>query len=88
MAKGTAAMRTRSECGAGDADLHAGHPRSKCASVATKRGHRTLTRLTEVVSHLVGVADRMHSVLMDRADALMGCIENSAQEADWRPSTM
>jgi len=30
----------------------------------------------------------MHSVLMDRADALMGCIENSAQEADWRPSTM
>jgi hypothetical protein len=30
----------------------------------------------------------MHSVLMDRADALTGCIENSAQEADWRPSTM
>ena len=37
---------------------------------------------TEPVSHLADVTDRMHGLLMDRADALMGCIEGSAEEAE------
>jgi len=36
----------------------------------------------EAVSHLVDLTDRMHGLLMDRADALMGCTENSAKEAE------
>ena len=45
---------------------------------ATARGANP----TEAVSHLVGVTDRMHGMLMDRADALMGCLEGSAEEAE------
>lgn len=37
---------------------------------------------TEAVSHLVDVTDRMHGMLMDRADALMGCLEGSAEVAE------
>ena len=37
---------------------------------------------TEAVSHLANVTDRMHGLLMDRADALMGCVEGSAEEAE------
>jgi len=37
---------------------------------------------TEAVSHLADVTDRMHGLLMDRADALMGCTENSPEEAE------
>jgi hypothetical protein len=37
---------------------------------------------TEAVSHLVDLTDRMHGLLMDRADALMGCTENSPEEAE------
>ena len=36
----------------------------------------------EAVSHLADVTDRMHGLLMDRADALMGCVEGSAEEAE------
>jgi hypothetical protein len=36
----------------------------------------------EAVSHLADVTDRMHGLLMDRADALMGCTENSPEEAE------
>jgi hypothetical protein len=36
----------------------------------------------EAVSHLAQVTDRMHALLMDRADALMGCTENSPEEAE------
>jgi len=34
----------------------------------------------DTVSHLANVTDRMHALLMDRADALMGCTENSPEE--------
>jgi len=34
------------------------------------------------VFHLAQVTDRMHALLMDRADALMGCTENSPEEAE------
>lgn len=37
---------------------------------------------TEAVSHLAGVTDRMHALLMERADALMGCTENSQEETE------
>ena len=37
---------------------------------------------TDAVSHLADVTDRMHGLLMDRADALMGCTENSPEEAE------
>jgi hypothetical protein len=36
----------------------------------------------EAVAHLAEVTDRMHGLLMDRADALMGCTENSPEEAE------
>ena len=35
---------------------------------------------SEAVSHLADVTDRMHALLIDRADALMGCTENSPEE--------
>ena len=37
---------------------------------------------TKAVSHLADVTERMHALLMDCADALMGCTENSAEEAE------
>ena len=48
------------------------------AKKATTRG----TNPTDAVSHLADVTDRMHALLMDRADALMGCTENSPEEAE------
>ena len=33
------------------------------------------------VSHLADVTDRMHGLLMERADPLMGCTENGPEEA-------
>ena len=36
----------------------------------------------ETVSQLVELTDRMHGLLMDRADALMGCTENSPEDAE------
>ena len=36
----------------------------------------------DAVSHLAGVTDRMHGLLMERADALMGCTENSPEETE------
>ena len=37
---------------------------------------------TEAVSHLADVTDRMHGLLMERADTLMGCTENSPEKAE------
>ena len=37
---------------------------------------------TDAVSLLADVTDRMHGLLMERADALMGCTENSPEEAE------
>jgi hypothetical protein len=48
------------------------------AKKATVRG----ANLTEAVSHLADVTDRMHGLLMERADTLMGCTENSPEEAE------
>jgi hypothetical protein len=48
------------------------------AKNATARGANP----TEAMSHLAGVTDRMHALLMERADALMGCTEISPEEAE------
>ena len=48
------------------------------AKIATARG----VNPTEAVSHLADVTDRMHGLLMERADALMGCTENSPEEVE------
>jgi len=37
---------------------------------------------TEAVSHLAELTDRMHGLLTERADALMGYTENSHEEAE------
>jgi hypothetical protein len=36
----------------------------------------------EAVTRLSEVTDKMHGLLMDRADALMGCVEGSPEEAE------
>src|SRR5262249_57479147 len=38
--------------------------------------------LADAVSQLGTVTDRTHGLLMDRADALMACTENSPEEAE------
>jgi hypothetical protein len=48
------------------------------AKNATTRGANP----TDAVSHLAELTDRMHGLLMDRADALVGCTENSLEEAE------
>jgi hypothetical protein len=48
------------------------------AKKATARGANPI----EAVSHLADVTDRMHGLLMDRADALMGSVEGSTEEAE------
>jgi len=37
---------------------------------------------TEAVTRLSQVTDRMHALLVQRADELMGCTENSPEEAE------
>ena len=49
---------------------------------AAKKATARSTNPTEAVSHLAKVTDRMHGLLMDRADALMGCTENSPEVAE------
>src|SRR5215468_3944291 len=49
---------------------------------AAKKTSAVGVGLAESVSHLAQLADRMHALLMDRADALMACTENSPEEAE------
>ena len=51
-------------------------------STAAKKTTACAAYLIDAVSHLADVTDRMHGLLMDRADALMGCSENSPEEAE------
>jgi hypothetical protein len=48
------------------------------AKKATARG----TNPSDAVSRLSGVTDDMHRLLVERADALMGCTEDSPEEAE------
>jgi hypothetical protein len=49
---------------------------------AAKKATARSANPIEAVSHLVELTDRMHGLLMDRADALMGCTENSPEEVE------
>jgi len=49
---------------------------------AAKKATTRNANPTDAVSRLADVTDRMHGLLMDRADALMGCVEGSAEEAE------
>ena len=51
-------------------------------ATTAKKATTVGTGAAEAVSHLADVTDRMHGLLMDRADALMGCTENSPEEAE------
>ena len=51
-------------------------------STAAKKTTACAAYLIDAVSHLADVTDRMHGLLMERADALMGCTENSPEEAE------
>jgi hypothetical protein len=37
----------------------------------------------DAVTRLSEVTNKMHGLLMDRADALVGCVEGSPEEAEW-----
>jgi hypothetical protein len=49
---------------------------------AAKKATARSDNPAEAVSHLSEVTDPMHGLLMDRADALMGCVEGSPEEAE------
>src|SRR5262245_20250461 len=49
---------------------------------AAKKAAVVTANPTDAVSRLANVTDRMHGLLMDRADALMGCTENSPEVAE------
>ncbi len=48
------------------------------AKKATARGANP----NEAITHLADVTDRMHALLMERADALMCCTANSPEEVE------
>jgi hypothetical protein len=41
------------------------------------------TSSPEAVAHLASVADKMHALLVTRADELAGCTENSPEETEY-----
>ena len=49
---------------------------------AAKKTKERADNSTEAVSRLSSVTDRMHALLVARADELMGCIENSPEERE------
>jgi len=49
---------------------------------AAKKAPARNSHPSEAVSHPAEVTDRMHGLLMNRADALMGCLEDSAEDAE------
>ena len=51
------------------------------ASPARKVNERA-DNSADAVTRLSDVTDKMHSLLMERADALMGCVEGSPEEAE------
>jgi hypothetical protein len=51
-------------------------------STAAKKTTASAAYIIDAVSRLADVTDRMHGLLMERADTLMGCTENSSEEAE------
>lgn len=52
------------------------------ASVAKQAKHRSSNKADEALAHLTSVADRMHALLVERADVLIGCLEGSPEEGE------
>ena len=52
------------------------------ASVARKAKQTSANQPTEPVAHLTAITDQMHALLVQRADELMGCKENSPRSAN------
>jgi hypothetical protein len=53
------------------------------STVAAKKNQRgRSSKGTEPVAHLTHAADAMHALLVERADELMGCAENSPEGAE------
>jgi hypothetical protein len=50
--------------------------------IGCEENKRAQLRSAEAVSRLSAVTDRMHALLVARADELMGCTENSPEEAE------
>jgi hypothetical protein len=50
------------------------------ASVARKAKQTSANKPTEPVAHLTAITDQMHALLVQRADELMGCKENSPEK--------
>ena len=42
---------------------------------------------TEAITRLSAVTDKMHALLVERADALVGCVEGSPEEAELQALT-
>src|SRR5262245_26342831 len=51
-------------------------------TVAKKNRSGRSTKATEPVAHLTEATDAMHALLVERADELMGCAENSPEGAE------
>ena len=56
------------------------NPSNRSFSLLRKRRPRVLPTLS--TRYLTLLTDRMHGLLMERADALMGCLEGSAEDAE------
>jgi hypothetical protein len=51
-------------------------------AAAKKKQPGSSSKATEPVAHLTDAADAMHALLVERADELMGCAENSPEGAE------
>jgi hypothetical protein len=51
-------------------------------TTAAKKATAHGANSTDAVLHLQEITDQIHALLMDRADALMGCTENSPEETE------
>jgi hypothetical protein len=51
-------------------------------ALSTRKVKESADDSAEAVTRLSEVTDKMHGPLMDRADAVIGCIEGSAEETE------
>jgi hypothetical protein len=58
------------------------------ASVARKAKQTSSSKPTEPVAYLTAVTDQMHALLVQRADELMGCTENSPEAGELEALTV